>query len=165
MQANTTWQCSFLCATSSFVCLVCRTGDGADGSEATESGTYTTVVNGTSVNVTNGTSGADVAAEYFLNAWAISMGERCGHQHTALLVAYIYPAELQPSEYFRTAANSTLIPCVSWCRLLLVEPIIILVVFFAPICFSRGICSFFCSESIAHAIGVGVGLIARVARR
>uniref|UniRef100_A0A7S4JEZ2 Uncharacterized protein n=2 Tax=Prymnesium polylepis TaxID=72548 RepID=A0A7S4JEZ2_9EUKA len=96
-------------------------GDGADGSEATDSVTYTTVVNGTSVNVTNGTSGADEAAEYFLNAWAISMGE----------------------------------------RLLLVEPIIILVVFFAPICFSSGSCSFLCSESIAHAIGVGVGLIVR----
>mmetsp|Transcript_42548 Transcript_42548/g.105992 ORF Transcript_42548/g.105992 Transcript_42548/m.105992 type:complete len:188 (+) Transcript_42548:499-1062(+) len=46
-------------------------------------------------------------------------------------------------------------------RLLLVEPIIILVVFFAPICFSSGSCSFLCSESIAHAIGVGVGLIVR----
>ena len=93
---------------------MCRTGDGADGSEATDSVTYTTVVNGTSVNVTNGTSGADEAAEYFLNAWAISMGERCGHTHTALPVAYIYiyPSELQPSEYFRTAADSPLIPCV-----------------------------------------------------
>jgi len=51
-------------------------GTGETGGEVEPAVTYTVYINNTAVNQTNGTAGADRAAEYLLTAWLISVGQR-----------------------------------------------------------------------------------------